>query len=146
MHRATVNCKLSTALSFRFRRWSRRGYAAFFSLGRTVTIGQLSANVSERFQAKNASHHSVANLFEFSCKGEDDSIGNQNELVAEAIPELMQTIFNCLPAVKTQTAAAAWASCPNKNSTYYSDITEGSRHKPVAFRFFMSANKPSYDN
>lgn len=44
--------------SFRFRRWSRKGYAAFFSLKRAVTIGQLSSNVSERFQVKNGANHS----------------------------------------------------------------------------------------
>ena len=44
--------------TFRFKRWSRKGYAAFFSLGRAVTIGQLSSNVAERFQIKNGSNHS----------------------------------------------------------------------------------------
>lgn len=44
--------------SFRFKRWSRKGYAAFFSLHRAVTIGQLSSNVAERFQVKNSSNHS----------------------------------------------------------------------------------------
>lgn len=42
----------------RFKRWSRRGYAAFISLKQTVTIGHLSANVTERFQTKNSSIHS----------------------------------------------------------------------------------------
>lgn len=41
----------------RFRRWSRKGYAAFISLRRAVTIGNLSANVSERFQTKNGAIH-----------------------------------------------------------------------------------------
>lgn len=44
--------------SFRFKRWSRKGYAAFFSLSRAVTIGQLSSNVAERFQVKNGYNHS----------------------------------------------------------------------------------------
>ena len=47
-----------TQNSFRFKRWSRKGYAAFFSLSRSVTIGQLSSNVAERFQIKNGSNHS----------------------------------------------------------------------------------------
>lgn len=47
------------SISFRFRRWSRKGYAAFFSLHRAVTIGQLSSNVAERFQVKNGSNHST---------------------------------------------------------------------------------------
>ncbi|MFQ6929221.1 MAG: hypothetical protein ACLRS8_17580 [Parabacteroides merdae] len=42
-------------VALRFRRWSRKRYAAFISIQHAVTIGQLSANVSERFQAKNGS-------------------------------------------------------------------------------------------
>lgn len=41
----------------RFRRWCRKGYAAFASLHRAVTIGRLAAHVSERFQAKNNALH-----------------------------------------------------------------------------------------
>ena len=36
----------------RFRCWSRKGYAAFASLGRQVTIGQLHLNVTERSLSK----------------------------------------------------------------------------------------------
>ena len=43
-------------VALRFRRWSRKRYAAFISIQHAVTIGQLSANVSERFQAKNGSY------------------------------------------------------------------------------------------
>lgn len=43
--------------TLRFRRWSRKGYAAFISLQRAVTIGQLSTSVSERFQTKNLALH-----------------------------------------------------------------------------------------
>lgn len=46
--------------ALRFRRWSRKGYAAFVSVQRNVTIGQLSANVSERLQSKNCSVHTSA--------------------------------------------------------------------------------------
>lgn len=57
----------------RFRRWSRKKYAAFISLKRTVTIGCLSANVSERFQAKNVSGHtSVLSSENVECKEYDE--------------------------------------------------------------------------
>lgn len=36
----------------RFRRWSRKGYAAFASLGRCVTIGQVCKSITERALAK----------------------------------------------------------------------------------------------
>lgn len=42
----------------RFRRWSRKGYAAFVSCQRVVTIGMLAASLAERFQKKNLSLHS----------------------------------------------------------------------------------------
>lgn len=42
---------------YRFRRWCRKGYAAFASLSRSVTIGCLAAHVSERFQTKYTSLH-----------------------------------------------------------------------------------------
>lgn len=59
--------------NFRFRRWSRKGYAAFFSLGRTVTIGQLSSNVAERFQVKNGSNHSSVVSARLDASAEDKS-------------------------------------------------------------------------
>ena len=42
----------------RFRRWSRKGYAAFISRQRVVTIGMLAASLADRFQKKNLSLHS----------------------------------------------------------------------------------------
>lgn len=53
----TAHSQLSTAAAIRFKRWSRKGYAAFISVQRAVTIGQLRANVSERFQIKNGTVH-----------------------------------------------------------------------------------------
>lgn len=41
----------------RFRRWSRKAYAAFVSFHHVVNIGQLATSVSERFQVKNLSLH-----------------------------------------------------------------------------------------
>ena len=51
-------------VALRFRRWSRKRYAAFISIQHAVTIGQLSANVSERFQAKNGSVHTSVLTFD----------------------------------------------------------------------------------
>lgn len=53
----TAHNQLSTAAAIRFKRWSRKGYAAFISVQQAVTIGQLRANVSERFQIKNGAVH-----------------------------------------------------------------------------------------
>ena len=41
----------------RFRRWSRKGYAALISLQHTVTIGQLAIALADRFQQKHGALH-----------------------------------------------------------------------------------------
>ena len=47
--------------TLRFRRWSRKGYAAFISRKHTVTIGCLAAAVADRFQQKQLSLHTGLN-------------------------------------------------------------------------------------
>ena len=64
------------SVTLRFRRWSRKGYAAFVSIQYAVTIGQLSVHVSERFQEKNSSNHATVLISDKngkeSCEGEED--------------------------------------------------------------------------
>lgn len=96
--------------TFRFRRWSRKGYAAFFSLKRAVTIGQLSSNVAERFQVKNGTAHSSVLLTDQS-NPEDKKRSTellQGESVAEALLRLSPVLL-WLSTVQTirQTVAAA---------------------------------------
>lgn len=55
--RKNVSYPSSRLIGYRFRRWCRKGYAAFASLSRAVTIGCLAAHVSERFQTKYATLH-----------------------------------------------------------------------------------------
>lgn len=40
--------KIKAASSIRFRRWSRAGYAIFCSLARTVSIGSVTASISDK--------------------------------------------------------------------------------------------------
>ena len=63
-------------VALRFRRWSRKRYAAFISIQHAVTIGQLSANVSERFQAKNGSVHTSVLTFDKVNDGETEEMEN----------------------------------------------------------------------
>lgn len=44
--------KYYTTKALRFRRWSRKAFASFVSVGREVTIGSLGASVVERLFAK----------------------------------------------------------------------------------------------
>lgn len=97
--------------SFRFRRWSRKGYAAFFSLKRAVTIGQLSSNVSERFQVKNGSNHSsvlVAGRIRTEETGTvTDSSQEQSETESFAwLSHLLLLLFS-LPTGKQTSVAAS---------------------------------------
>ena len=43
--------------NLRFRRWSRAKYAAFVSIHRQVTMGQLVSSLADRFYAKQALLH-----------------------------------------------------------------------------------------
>lgn len=98
--------------SFRFKRWSRKGYAAFFSLSRTVNIGHLSSNVAERFQVKNGSNHSSIVLAEQVApleKRGTDII--QEEQQAETISWFFLVLFFLFSVQTTkQTVAAAWSA------------------------------------
>jgi hypothetical protein len=47
-----TNYRQHKRISFRFRRWSRRPYAAFVSLKHTVTIGTLPTIISDRIGRK----------------------------------------------------------------------------------------------
>lgn len=93
--------KVKTQLAYRqnplrFRRWSRKRYAAFVSVQRAVTIGHLAASVSERLQVKNTSVHTFAFLREWTAwnegRGEVDS-GGEEKL------EIDSLLFHCDPQV-----------------------------------------------
>ena len=122
--------------SFRFRRWSRKGYAAFFSLSRAVTIGQLSSNVSERFQIKNGTVHSSV-LFTDQSNPEDKERNTellQGESYAETLSRLSLVLLWLFTIQTTkQTVAAA--------SSAYTYIYILEREVSVytgTFRFFIS--------
>ncbi len=99
--------------TFRFKRWSRKGYAAFFSLGRAVTIGQLSSNVAERFLVKNGSNHSsvllTGQIGPEEAKKETELL--QEQSCAEAISWLSQMLLLLfsLQTVKQTSAAGSFA-------------------------------------
>ena len=121
--------------SFRFRRWGRKGYAAFFSLSRAVTIGQLSSNVSERFQIKNGTVHSSV-LFTDQSNPEDKERNTellQGESYAETLSRLSLVLLWLFTIQTTkQTVAAA--------SSAYTYIYILNREVSVytgTFRFFI---------
>lgn len=98
--------------TFRFKRWSRKGYAAFFSLSRTVNIGQLSSNVAERFQVKNGSNHSSVVLAEQVASKEERGIDIiQEEQHAETVCWFLLVLLLLFSVHTTkQTVSAAWSA------------------------------------
>lgn len=76
--------------ALRFKRWSRKGYAAFISIQRAVTIGQLKSSLTERFQKKNISHHNIigsimGNNQEYDEMASDGMGYSEEELSMDAI-------------------------------------------------------------
>ena len=65
--------------ALRFRRWSRKAYAAFISIQRAVTIGQLSFSVADRFEKKNQSLHTGIGTFTDGFSEEGEYRGEQTE-------------------------------------------------------------------
>lgn len=107
----------STAL--RFKRWSRKKYAAFISIQRAVTIGQLSSNVSERFQTKNGSIHSSVLFADQTVKEEKE---DASELFPErtfaVLPWLSQVLF-LLFSVQTVKQTSSADSSAYINNLYF---------------------------
>lgn len=87
----------SQPVTLRFRRWSRKAYAAFISIRQAVTIGQLTANVSERFRAKQESIHGLTlwanqSLYEEETTAESDLLNESLQTSA-----LLWSLLTAIP-------------------------------------------------
>lgn len=71
--------------ALRFRRWSRKAYAAFISIQRAVTIGQLSFSVADRFEKKNQSLHTGIGTFTDGFFEEDDEENKRSLAVSHGL-------------------------------------------------------------
>lgn len=131
--------------TFRFRRWSRKGYAAFFSLHRAVTIGQLSSNVAERFQTKNGSNHSSVLIAgqNHSEETDKDTDVSEERPCAEAISWLSLLLLVLLFPLQTvkQTSVAGLSRV---HYIIYILKREVSVYAETS-RFFISLKTQQYD-
>lgn len=125
------------SIALRFKRWSRKRYAAFISIQRAVTIGQLSSNVSERFQTKNGSIHSSVLFVDQTGKEEKENTDelSQERSYTETLCWFTQ-VLSLLFSVQTvkQTSSA-------DSSAYIYNLYFLKRKVSVhaeAFRFFIS--------
>lgn len=71
------NTSLHNPVSFRFRRWSRAGYAVFCSLGSNVTIGCLVGSIAEKalYKSEKTSSCSIITL-----NADDEFSETENEI------------------------------------------------------------------
>ncbi|EEC95666.1 hypothetical protein PRABACTJOHN_02951 [Parabacteroides johnsonii DSM 18315] len=121
-------------VALRFRRWSRKRYAAFVSIQRAVTIGQLSANVSERFQTKNGSVHTSVLTFDKTGEGEaEEKEKTYRSDSSESIPLSRLYLQALCPVLTVSQPAASYAHIVKDN---ISEIAEGPSYKLKAFRDF----------
>lgn len=117
-------------VALRFRRWSRKGYAAFVSVQHTVTIGQLSAHVAERLQTKSRSIHTSAPAL--GETGEGEAGERENGYPADFSPLLL--LQAVCPA--SQTAGQPAAAYAYTTTSNIPESAEGPGYPPKASRAF----------
>lgn len=83
----------------RFRQWTRKGYAAFSSLGLCVTIGQLRKNVTERALTK----QNGWGLTESTDYTEGER--RTDETVPDSLPPLHEELLCAMLCTQTQTTS-----------------------------------------
>ncbi len=117
----------------RFKRWSRKGYAAFVSVQRAVTIGHLSAGVAERSLTKsNTLQASVLTPFK-DDKERDDSLAIPSDSSGGSPWSLLLLETILCPA---QTATRPAAACAHTPNDIISETAEDPGEKPKVFRSF----------
>lgn len=133
-------------VALRFRRWSRKGYAAFVSIQRAVTIGRLTANVCERFEVKNCSTH--ASLLGANPAETAEAGGTEEEESGCLVgwPETTLTLWQCPAQLLIQTiqqpAASTYAYTLIYNS---SEKAEGFSIQLRPSAFSVYTNSARYD-
>lgn len=85
--------KLHIRTAFRFRKWCRKAYAVFRSIGQYVTIGNLTCDLSEQTLKKQAAFP----FFNFADVPEDDSPCGEKDSSPD-LPEQKLPLF-ILPVI-----------------------------------------------
>ena len=127
-------------VALRFRRWSRKRYAAFISIQHAVTIGQLSANVSERFQAKTVPYIRPCSLSTKVDDGETEEKENTSHPDCSKDITLSLLLQALCPVQIANRPAASYAHIIKDN---ISEIAEGPSYKLKAFRDFRLYKYPN---
>lgn len=124
-------------IALRFKRWSRKGYAAFVSVQHAVTIGHLSAGVAERSLTKsNTLQASVLTPSKENKEREDDAVLPSDSSGGSPWSLLLLETILC-PA---QTAIRPAKACAHIPNNIISEIAGGHGSKPAASRDFIYIN------
>ena len=99
--------------TLRFRRWSRKGYAAFVSRKHTVTIGCLAAAVADRFYQKGLSLHRGVGHWVESLREQAEQKEQALEREQASLPLAEQERLLLLLSQKQVVACLAWVSARN---------------------------------
>ncbi|MEG1544070.1 MAG: hypothetical protein RR382_06045 [Tannerellaceae bacterium] len=94
-------------LTLRFRRWSRKGYAAFCSLQRTVTIGCLRIGICEQSLSKNCVLHASATRTATTNCSEDEEENGCLQHLRQTDTERLLLALGLLPITTAKRTAAA---------------------------------------
>ena len=97
----------------RFRRWSRKGYAAFISRKHTVTIGCLAAAVADRFYQKGLSLHRGVSLLVEALREETEHSSQHPEREDACLLFVEQALLLLLLSQEQTEACPAWVSAMN---------------------------------
>lgn len=91
--------------TIRFRRWSRKAYAAFASLHKQVTIGCLAVHISDRIGKKNAAF-SLSGMI--SCANASNGLAAEEEDCTEQLLPVREAFLAelCLPVIAARVPAA----------------------------------------
>lgn len=107
---ASISAVRPVRSTLRFRRWSRKGYAAFVSRKHTVTIGCLAAAVADRFYQKGLSlHRGVGHLVE-GLREETEHSSQKPERDDAWLLLVEQALLLLLLSQKRTVACPAWVS------------------------------------
>ena len=107
----SVNRPMRSVL--RFRRWSRKGYAAFISRKHTVTIGCLAAAVADRFYQKGLSLHRGVSLLVEALREETEHSSQHPEREDACLLFVEQALLLLLLSQEQTEACPAWVSAMN---------------------------------
>ncbi len=118
----------------RFRRWSRKRYAAFISIQHAVTIGQLAAHVSERFQVKNGSNHT--SVLTLDKAGDKETEDEENRYSSDSSGCNILSLLFQQTVCQIQTVSQPAASYAHIVKDNISEIAEGLSYNLKTFRDF----------